>query len=138
MAPLFDLEGATVYLNKSLCGTEKYAAVLTVNIFPSNERLAFKFVRRNNQVEMSVVLDVIPGKHFVDHNTTIGFEMEDGGNLQIGALSTTSFMCKSAQNMIFDRDEPYNMTMKITNLQVQAYNVEGNTFGPGNKNTTVF
>ncbi|KAL4219769.1 Lysosome-associated membrane glycoprotein 1 [Mactra antiquata] len=129
-APPFNLEGAMVHPNKSICGTETEAAVLTVQIFPSNERLTFRFIRNNDNVEMSVVLDMVPGKHFDDQNTTTQFEIDSDTNLYIGALTKSSYKCLSEQVMVFNKDEPFNMTMTITNLQVQAYNIEGDTFGP--------
>jgi hypothetical protein len=82
---------------------------------------------------MHVALFLNPGKHFMNINNTLPVEMKDYMGLNVGkmASSNNSFECHTAQDLHFRFNAPFDMTMTISNITVQAYSVTNSTFGPG-------
>lgn len=124
----FTINNATVTSQRSLCGTETIIPILALNLFPTDEMLKITFRRDVNlqMVSMSVVLTLDPKKHF-ENATDNPFELENSADLSIGRINM-SYKCNSEQQMFFNQDPGYSMTMKITNLQVQAYNIHNGTY----------
>lgn len=128
----FSIDGANVTSGSSLCGTGTNAAILSLSLFPSNEPLRINFRRELDlqTVYMSVVLNLDPTKHFENASGILPFELENSYDLPIG-LTNSSYKCSSEEQMFFNQDPGFSMTMKITNLQVQAYNVVDGKYGEG-------
>ncbi|XP_053403293.1 uncharacterized protein LOC123555152 isoform X2 [Mercenaria mercenaria] len=131
MADPFSIEGAKTTASKSLCGSDTRSALLSLSLFPSNEQLKITLRREPNTqaVSMSVVLTLDPVKHFENASDIPAFELEDSGDILAG-MTNMSYKCNSQQEMFFNQDPGYSMTMKVTNLHVQAYNIENGTFSP--------
>ncbi|XP_053403358.1 lysosome-associated membrane glycoprotein 1-like [Mercenaria mercenaria] len=131
MADPFSIEGANKTASQSLCGSETTSALLSLRLFPTDEPLKINFRRDEStqSVSMSVVLTLDPPKHFENASEIVPFELEDSLDLPIGMINM-SFKCNSQQEMVFNQDPGYSMSMKITNLHVQAYDIENGTFSP--------
>ncbi|XP_060602818.1 location of vulva defective 1-like [Ruditapes philippinarum] len=133
-ADIFDLNGATVVNRSSLCSDSlfKNNSLLMISLFPSGEHVEFSFRRQFGDILMHVALFLNPGKHFMNINNTLPVEMKDYMGFNVGkmASSNNSFECHTAQDLHFRFDAPFDMTMTISNIQVQAYSVTNSTFGP--------
>ncbi|KAL4219767.1 Lysosome-associated membrane glycoprotein 1 [Mactra antiquata] len=130
IADAFTLEGANVTGSQSKCGDDTIESLLTLTLFPSSETFKIKFVKvtSTQDVLISVILNVQPDKHFEDP-VAAPFEMEDDGDLPIGQRNM-SFLCYSEQVISFGQDPGYFMTMKITNMQIQGYEITNGQFSP--------
>jgi hypothetical protein len=128
----FSIDGANVTAGQSLCGTEMSTAVLSFKLFPSDESFKINFRKdlNSNTVSMSAVLNIEPKKHFENASDILPFELESSYDLPIG-MTNMSYICNSEQNMFFNQDPGYSMTMSITNLHVQAYSIENGEFSTG-------
>ncbi|XP_060593833.1 uncharacterized protein LOC132748280 [Ruditapes philippinarum] len=104
-------------------------AVLSFKLFPSDESFKINFRKdlNSNTVSMSAVLNIEPKKHFENASDILPFELESSIDLPIG-MTNMSYICNSEQNMFFNQDPGYFMTMSITNLHVQAYAIENGEF----------
>ncbi|XP_060593831.1 uncharacterized protein LOC132748278 isoform X2 [Ruditapes philippinarum] len=133
-ADIFDLNGATVVDRSSLCSDSlfKNNSLLMVSLFPSGEHVEFSFRRQFGDILMHVALFLNPGKHFMNINNTLPVEMKDYMGLNVGKMtsSNNSFECHTAQDLHFRFNAPFDMTMTISNITVQAYSVTNSTFGP--------
>ncbi|XP_060593832.1 uncharacterized protein LOC132748279 [Ruditapes philippinarum] len=125
----FSIDGANVTAGQSLCGTEMTTAVLSLKLFPSGESFKINFRKDLNSrtVSMSTVLNIEPKKHFENASEILPFELENSIDLPIG-MTNMSYICNSEQKMFFNQDPGYSMTMSITNLHVQAYDIENGEF----------
>lgn len=131
-ADLFDLDGAEVVEDSSECGVT-FNPILMVRLFPSREKLKFTFEKaKNGRIYMRVDLYVEPAKHLKNMNDTSPFEMTDSSDLLVGYVSKSnhSYRCQATEQLFFTRNAPFAMTMNISNLHVQAYNIADDDFGP--------
>ncbi|XP_060602823.1 uncharacterized protein LOC132755903 [Ruditapes philippinarum] len=132
VANLFDLKGASVIGASSKCGNVFLGStsVLSVKLFPSEEMLMFRFTIQNNNVNVSMRFMLDAKKHFQDMNSTLPVQLNDTHHLPIGTDSPNSYKCISEETVAFNSTNNFHLTMMITNLQVQAYDIINSVFGP--------
>ncbi|WAR27930.1 hypothetical protein MAR_013634 [Mya arenaria] len=132
---MFSLESATV--DKGACKCQEYLQTtpsISLMMFPSGDILQVRFPESTFQpfhaekVSMSPFFFMNPHKHFKTSGGPNITELTTG-DIPIGDRGN-SYTCMSSQNVPYERNQPYHMTMTITNLHVQAYDIQEGKLSP--------
>ncbi|WAR27938.1 hypothetical protein MAR_013642 [Mya arenaria] len=132
---MFSLESATV--DKGACNCQvivRTTASISLKMFPSGDMLKVSFPKspfqpfQTQKVSMTPLFSFYPHKHFNTSGGPTIIELTTG-DIPIG-VRDRSYTCMSSRNVSYERKQPYHMTMTITNLHVQAYDIQEGTLSP--------
>ncbi|WAR27939.1 hypothetical protein MAR_013643 [Mya arenaria] len=127
---MFSLDSATVDKGVCICQGFLQTPAISLKIFPSNDMLQVSFTNPliGTKVSMRPFFLMHPHKHF---NTSGGPNIIElmPEDIPIGEKGK-SYTCMSSQNVSYERNPPYHMTMTITHLHVQAYDIKEGKLSP--------